>query len=670
MAEIDVSTLSLQSNVYPVVNEVPYHDKAFISAIHDPELLQVFNNGFEGRYHLSPLQDEERKYAISCRFAESGDFPWGTIPTDAGERVVCKCENYGCSLFAECRPGVEAPEAKEHGEALCITPLTETLPDEESIIPDMKAFNEAFYGNLEITPQKIEESQEGVTKDSCSGIDLEQDANNSGFDFDFDFDFDFYGSFLESETEQEATHDEDSSIPTLKEVNEGPSCDDPELTEEQLRVVALPADARAVVNAGPGTGKTFTLIEKIKYMLENQGVPSGNILVLCFSRAAVNVIEDRLSAAVDDGQLTVPWQSLDIRTFDKFATWILYSGAAMEPSSVPEPFLPDPEKISRLNYDQRILASKNLIANWHGLFDNVSHVFIDETQDLVSPRSDLVLAILARQLPWHPVSRMLPRQPPQCPGDCRRQTRRTPAPCRRIRTHRTRCTAARSPPDGAIRRKKARRMHMNPCTSRTLARTPGTDRVAQPPRRSSAHMDRTPPARRWHKPPGTCRKNRNSRDESSASACEPAESRRPRLPRKPRPWGTRCGNGRTSSTPHAKPPHPARPVGAADAHRQQTPHPRRPQQRTQPLPPQAPQTPGASPPRRLQRFRRSRSRQLPLSPAHPPTQHRVRPAARNQASSPSSLSESPIHALRISASSPSSPNSAAMPSSTSRSRAT
>lgn len=75
MAEIDVSTLSLQSNVYPVVNEVPYHDKAFISAIHDPELLQVFNNGFEGRYHLSPLQDEERKYAISCRFAESGDFP-------------------------------------------------------------------------------------------------------------------------------------------------------------------------------------------------------------------------------------------------------------------------------------------------------------------------------------------------------------------------------------------------------------------------------------------------------------------------------------------------------------------------------------------------------------------------------------------------------------------
>ena len=400
MAEIDVSTLSLQSNVYPVVNEVPYHDKAFISAIHDPELLQVFNNGFEGRYHLSPLQDEERKYAISCRFAESGDFPWGTIPTDAGERVVCKCENYGCSLFAECRPGVEAPEAKEHGEALCITPLTETLPDEESIIPDMKAFNEAFYGNLEITPQKIEESQEGVTKDSCSGIDLEQDANNSGFDFDFDFDFDFYGSFLESETEQEATHDEDSSIPTLKEVNEGPSCDDPELTEEQLRVVALPADARAVVNAGPGTGKTFTLIEKIKYMLENQGVPSGNILVLCFSRAAVNVIEDRLSAAVDDGQLTVPWQSLDIRTFDKFATWILYSGAAMEPSSVPEPFLPDPEKISRLNYDQRILASKNLIANWHGLFDNVSHVFIDETQDLVSPRSDLVLAIL-NSLPEH-----------------------------------------------------------------------------------------------------------------------------------------------------------------------------------------------------------------------------------------------------------------------------
>lgn len=393
MAEIDVSTLSLQSNVYPVVNEVPYHDKAFIGAIHDPELLKVFNNGFEGRYHLSPLQNEERTYAISCRYAENGDFPWGTIPTDAGERVVCKCENYGCSLFAECRPGVKAPEAKGHEETLYIAPLTEMLPDEESAIPDMKAFNEAFYGDLDITPQKIGESQEGIAKNSCSGIDLEQDANDSSFDFDFDFDFD--ESLQESETEREETaQDEDSGTPALKEVDEGPACEDPKLTEEQLRVVALPADARAVVNAGPGTGKTFTLIEKIKYMLENQEVPSDNILVLCFSRAAVNVIEDRLSAAVGDGQLTVPWQSLDIRTFDKFATWILYSGAAMEPNSVPKPFLPDPEEISRLNYDQRILASKNLIANWDGLFDNVSHVFIDETQDLVSPRSDLVLAIL------------------------------------------------------------------------------------------------------------------------------------------------------------------------------------------------------------------------------------------------------------------------------------
>ncbi len=45
--------------------------------------------------------------------------------------------------------------------------------------------------------------------------------------------------------------------------------------------------------AGPGTGKTFTLIERIKSMLKNGVLPS-EILCLTFSEAASSEMKTRL----------------------------------------------------------------------------------------------------------------------------------------------------------------------------------------------------------------------------------------------------------------------------------------------------------------------------------------------------------------------------------------
>ena len=79
---------------------------------------------------------------------------------------------------------------------------------------------------------------------------------------------------------------------------------------------------RIWVNAGPGTGKTYTVIQRLKKLLDEGN--EGTILVLCFSRNAVQVIRERLteelghiaSTLIDDGQLV-------IRTFDSFATYML-----------------------------------------------------------------------------------------------------------------------------------------------------------------------------------------------------------------------------------------------------------------------------------------------------------------------------------------------------------
>jgi len=52
-------------------------------------------------------------------------------------------------------------------------------------------------------------------------------------------------------------------------------------------------DGSVMVLAGPGTGKTFTIIQRIKYMLE-QGILPETILCLTFSEAAANEMKARL----------------------------------------------------------------------------------------------------------------------------------------------------------------------------------------------------------------------------------------------------------------------------------------------------------------------------------------------------------------------------------------
>ena len=89
------------------------------------------------------------------------------------------------------------------------------------------------------------------------------------------------------------------------------------LTEEQRAVSEAPVGARQLVIAGPGTGKTHTLVARLAHLVEEEEVFSGAVLALSFSRAAVNELRRRLRASGDDASRIVPV------TFDSFATRIL-----------------------------------------------------------------------------------------------------------------------------------------------------------------------------------------------------------------------------------------------------------------------------------------------------------------------------------------------------------
>ena len=153
-----------------------------------------------------------------------------------------------------------------------------------------------------------------------------------------------------------------------------------DFTTEQSEVVSLPEEAHALVRAAAGTGKTHTLAGRLTRLVEGEGLSAGDeLLVLSFSRAAVAELRRRIAGLAGDAQY------VGVATFDSFATRLL---AAAEPGG-PWP---------GLDYEARIRAAATLLSG-QDVPDEVKlvrHVLVDEIQDLVGSRAQLVIALLQR----------------------------------------------------------------------------------------------------------------------------------------------------------------------------------------------------------------------------------------------------------------------------------
>jgi len=158
--------------------------------------------------------------------------------------------------------------------------------------------------------------------------------------------------------------------------------------ERQARIVESDPKRRLYVTAGPGTGKTHTLIEKLKYMIDVQEVDPASIMVMSFTRAAVQVVKDRLQAAALGNELEGNWQAIDVTTFDRFCTRMLYWLKSNERKLLGR------REISRMDYDYRINTAALIIRENPELVSQCMHLIVDETQDLVGSRARLVLALL------------------------------------------------------------------------------------------------------------------------------------------------------------------------------------------------------------------------------------------------------------------------------------
>jgi hypothetical protein len=149
---------------------------------------------------------------------------------------------------------------------------------------------------------------------------------------------------------------------------------------EQLAVIEANGEQRLLVDGGPGTGKTAVLSARIANLIDNFNISPSNILVISFTRTAVAELRNRLNTYLVNKQDAF---GIKVATIDSHA-WSLNSGfdAAASMSG---------------SFDNNINNVIELVKRHEGVFEylkSMSHVFIDESQDVVANRLELMLEII------------------------------------------------------------------------------------------------------------------------------------------------------------------------------------------------------------------------------------------------------------------------------------
>src|SRR5574344_1322810 len=136
-----------------------------------------------------------------------------------------------------------------------------------------------------------------------------------------------------------------------------------------------------MVLAGPGTGKTFTVIERIKYMLEKNILPE-KILCLTFSEAAASEMRQRLLK-----KMGIEASGVDVYTYHAFCNEIIKENP--DEFNLPANFSLISETIARELMKETVDEAK-LVAFVPPRADKYNYVpkFINYVQKLKSLRMD------------------------------------------------------------------------------------------------------------------------------------------------------------------------------------------------------------------------------------------------------------------------------------------
>lgn len=141
---------------------------------------------------------------------------------------------------------------------------------------------------------------------------------------------------------------------------------DENLTPEQKKA-AIYTGSHARLLAGPGTGKTLTMIRRISYLIKTQGVSPSQILALTFTRAAASELKRALNDNLEGAEIVLP----RISTLHSFALRQILRNASLTR-------LPQPLRIAD-DYEERWIIIEEL--------KRLIKKDVDETQELLNKLS-------------------------------------------------------------------------------------------------------------------------------------------------------------------------------------------------------------------------------------------------------------------------------------------
>ena len=411
------SNVKIYSNVYVLEKGNKAADEKFMRQVVDPNALILLKRRLGSDTLFSKLQRDIVENALPCAYAEKvngeKDYTHGTIRENGEYVFINTCENTKCRLYPRCsaeknfrkivRDVTVTPLASEQTES--VDAFRYTLKKRSKVLKYKRLHSLKPQKTIElreetVLPQSNQWSVRGYWRRTFAGEEIWVKSHLSHrvhpegtFVYSEIKTLYLFGSASaakfkailerarrtrrgpEVKVTPETFSVADAQVYQLKNIH---PLDDPRC------IIESPLSSRILVNAGPGTGKTHTVIERLKYISSHyeEEVDLESVLILCFSRSAVKVIRERLERAMEEGEIPYSAKRLTISTFDSFATWYIMQ---VEPDC----------DLSGLDYDDRI---RKFIAKYKFdssiLNDALSYLIVDEVQDLVDVRAELVRTLL------------------------------------------------------------------------------------------------------------------------------------------------------------------------------------------------------------------------------------------------------------------------------------
>ena len=394
------STVCFQSNIQKVKDTgMVYDDARFMNSITDARALEYIKShiidpmrGNNFRQFSSYQRAIYDRVCKKCSYAKNEvKRPIG-IRRDANSKtiIVNRCEEWDCQEIGKCRKDL-APAyiAEKLKELELIQAELEEQENPGMIADDMDLeIEKQPVANL-ILPDEISEPAEPDETNSYE----EEDAAAVEADEDVQI---FAAEADEVHAEEAAAvgyeSDDDMAEPDedVADYTERAQADFHEKLAECVQVEQsdyLDSDNRQwwLINSGPGTGKTELLAQRIAKLMYD-GVDLENVLILCYSRAARDVVKARVFKYAKENNLLEQFDSLDIRTIDSFCGYLT--------SALKDELDILPDKKIKNSYDRNVDLAKRILEEQPDLLGNMQYFITDEIQDLVGIRAEMILTIL------------------------------------------------------------------------------------------------------------------------------------------------------------------------------------------------------------------------------------------------------------------------------------